>query len=91
MRCLAALSGTSLAGGGATIRRLEAALGVLIGASDGPGGKAVVALYGSSERLEDAEKVVRLVGQGHRTLLAHIVAYAGGWVGEAESGNAGAD
>ena len=77
--------------GGATIRRLEAALGVLIGASDGPGGKAVVALCGPSERLEDAEKVVRLVGQGHRTLLAHIVACAGGWVGEAESGNAGAD
>ena len=55
--------------GGATIRRLEAGLGVLVGVVDSPGESAAVSLCGPAERLADAETVIRLVGQGHRSLL----------------------
>ena len=48
--------------GGAMIRRLEAALGVLVGAVDGPGASAAVSLCGPSARLDLAGRVVRLVG-----------------------------
>ena len=55
--------------GGATIRRLEAALGVLVGVVDSPEGAATVSLCGPPKRLATAETVTRLVSQGHRSLL----------------------
>ena len=67
--------------GGATIRRLEAALGVLVGVADSPGGSAAVSLCGPPGRLADAERVIRLVGQGHRSLLARLEEDPGTWAG----------
>lgn len=67
--------------GGATIRRLEAGLGVLIGALDGPGGSGAVALCGPPERLAPAERLIRLVGQGHRTVLARLADCVGALMG----------
>ena len=58
--------------GGAMIRRLEAALGVLVGAVDGPGASAAVSLCSPPARLNLAGRVVRLVGQGHRSLLGQL-------------------
>ena len=58
--------------GGATVRRLEASLGVLIGAVDGPGGSATISLCGPPRRLAATERLVRLVGQGHRSLLGRL-------------------
>jgi hypothetical protein len=77
--------------GGATIRRLEAGLGVLIGAVDGPGALASVSLCGPPERLADAELVLRLVGQGHRSLLGRLEEGPGAWAGspEGDDGEAG--
>ena len=66
--------------GGATIRRLEAGLGVLVGVVDSPAGSAAVSLCGPAERLADAERVIRLVGQGHRSLLARLEEDPGTWV-----------
>ena len=67
--------------GGATIRRIEAALGVMVGAVDCPNGSAAVSLCGPPNRLADAERVVRLIGQGHRTLLARLEEDPGTWAG----------
>ena len=67
--------------GGATIRRLEAALGVLVGAADRPGASAAVSLCGPPNRLADAERVVRLIGQGHRSLLGRLEEDPGTWAG----------
>ena len=67
--------------GGATIRRLEAGLGVLIGVADSPGGSAAVSLCGPSARLPNAERVVRLIGQGHRSLLERLEEDPGTWAG----------
>ena len=58
--------------GGGTIRRLEAALGVLIGAIDGAEGTARVSLCGPSPRLAMAERVVRLVAAGHRSIVSRV-------------------
>ena len=55
--------------GGATIRHLEAGLGVLVGVVDSPAGPAAVSLCGPPGRLTTAEAVIRLVSQGHRSLL----------------------
>ena len=68
--------------GGATVRRLEGLLGVLIGAVDGPGETASVSLCGPQARLAAAERVVRLVGQGHRSLLARLEERPGEWAVE---------
>ena len=67
--------------GGATIRRLEAVLGVLVGVMDCPGDSATVSLCGPPDRLVDAARVVRLVGQGHRSLLARLEEGPGMWAG----------
>ena len=67
--------------GGATIRRIEAVLGVLVGAVDCPDGTAAVSLCGPPNRLADAERVVQLIGQGHRTLLTRLEEDPGTWAG----------
>ena len=67
--------------GGATIRRLEEGLGVLVGVVDSPGGSAAVSLCGPAARLADAERVIRLVGQGHRSLLQRLDEDPGTWAG----------
>ena len=67
--------------GGATIRQLEAALGVLVGAADRPGASAALSLCGPADRLAVAERVVRLVGQGHRSLLERLEEDPGTWAG----------
>ena len=66
--------------GGATIRRLEAGLGVLIGVVDSPAGSTAMSLCDPSARLADAERVVRLIGQGHQSLLARLEEAPGTWV-----------
>ena len=66
--------------GGATIRQLEAGLGVLVGVVDSPAGSAAVSLCGPPERLANAEAVIRLVGQGHRSLLQRLEEDPGTWV-----------
>ena len=71
--------------GGATIRRLEAGLGVLVGVVDSPGESAAVSLCGPAERLADAERVIRLVGRGHRSLLARLEEDPGTWA-ESDAG-----
>lgn len=58
--------------GGGTIRRLEAALGVLIGAIDGTEGTARVSLCSPGPRLAMAERVVRLVAAGHRSIVSRV-------------------
>ena len=68
--------------GGATVRRLEACLGVLVGALDGPTDAASISLIGPHARLATAEQVVRLVGQGHRSLLARLEERPGEWAVE---------
>lgn len=68
------------------IRRLEAALGVLVGAVDGPEGSAAISLCGSAERLLDAERLIRLVGQGHRSLLERLEEGPGTWAGPEAGG-----
>ena len=75
--------------GGATIRRIEAVLGVLVGAVDCPDGTAAVSLCGPPNRLADAERVVRLVGQGHRTLLSRLEEDPGTWAGSGAGNNCG--
>ena len=65
--------------GGATIRRMEAFLGVLVGAADGPGDSAAVSVCGPPARLAFAGRVVRLVGQGHRSLLGRLEEGPGAW------------
>ena len=70
--------------GGATVRRMEACLGVLIGAVDGPGDTAAVSLCGPPHRLAAAERLVRLVGQGHRSLLQRLEERPGAWAGARE-------
>ena len=74
--------------GGATIRRLEAVLGVLVGAVDGPEDSAAVSLCGPPARLAPAGRVVRLVGQGHRSLLERLEEGPGAW-GASDAGEAG--
>ena len=74
--------------GGATIRRLEALLGVLVGAVDGPGASAAVSVCGPPARLAPAERVIRLVGQGHRSLLGRLEEDLGAWVAS-DAGEAG--
>ena len=66
--------------GGATIRRLEAGLGVLVGVVDSPVGSTAVSLCGPAARLADAERLIRLVGQGHRSPLAQLEEVPGTWV-----------
>ena len=68
--------------GGATVRRLEALLGVLVGVVDGTGETASVSLVGPRERLAAAERLVRLVGQGHRSLLERLEERPGEWAVE---------
>ena len=67
--------------GGATVRRLEAALGILVGVADRPGASAALSLCGPADRLAVAERVVRLVGQGHRSLLERLEEDPGTWAG----------
>ena len=55
--------------GGTTIHRLEAGLGVLVGVVDSPEGSATVSLCGPPGRLATAEAVIRLMSQGHQSLL----------------------
>ena len=74
--------------GGATIRRLEAGLGVLIEVVDSPGGSATVSLCGPSVRLPNAKRVVRLLGQWHRSLLERLEEDPGAWVAS-DAGEAG--
>ena len=73
--------------GGHTIRRLEAGLGILIGAADGVGdGAGQVSLCGPGPRLAVAEQVVRLVAAGHRSVVGRVANAPGTWalvVGEA--------
>ena len=67
--------------GGATIRRLEAGLGVLVGVVDSPAGSAAVSLCGPPGRLTTAEAVIHLVSQGHRSLLQRLEEDPGTWAG----------
>ena len=67
--------------GGTTIRRLEAGLGVLVGAADSPKGPATVSLCGPPGRLATAEAVICLVSQGHRSLLQRLDEDPGTWAG----------
>ena len=71
--------------GGATIRRMEAAVGVLVGVGDGPGDSAAVSLCGPPARLALGKQVVRLVGQGHRSLLGRLEEGLGAWA-ESDAG-----
>ena len=74
---------------GATIRRLEAVLGVLIGAVDGPGPSASVSVCGPPARLPDAERLIRLVGRGHWSLLGRLEEAPGSWTGGEAGGMTG--
>ena len=67
--------------GGATIRHLEVGLGVLVGVVDSPEGPATVSLCGPPGRLATAEAVIRLVSQGHRSLLQRLDEDPGTWAG----------
>ena len=75
--------------GGDTIRRLEAGLGVLIGVVDCGEGVGQVSLCGPGPRLVVAERVVRLVGAGHRSIVRRVVEDPAQWaveVGVVEDG-----
>ena len=54
---------------------------MLVGVVDSPGGSAAVSLCGPVTRLADAEWVIRLVGQGHRSLLQRLDEDPGPWAG----------
>ena len=57
---------------GRTIRRLESALGVLLGVMDMSGDSAIVSVVGPRDRVVGARRIIELVSKGARSLLDHL-------------------